>query len=440
MSLAIRPRLVPAPTADRRRWRPYTIAFAVVAAAVGVPFVTRGVSEWDTVFVPTAAHLLAGDDLYDQPHAYTYPPFQAMFAVPAVGLPRWASRLGWYAANVACLAWLLRSSWLLAGGGRLDGADTDRREHVACWLGLLAGLPFLLNAVSHQQTDVVLAALAVGGCERLARGRGFLAATLWGLAAAMKCTPLLFAPYLLVRRRPAAAGWLVLVAVGANLLPDAIHRPADGHTAWMTKWYANYLAPMTRADHTPGVWASHVVYNQSAVGAANRWTHTTWHRDGRKVAVESVPPTATPGELKLWLLAAAAGCGLVGWLAVRAGRRRAEPGRTAWEAGLILGGMLLFSPMSSAAHFGPLLLPGFVFARAIVLDGRRDLVPWLAALIAAAAATNKDLVGGAAYTIGLWYGSAMWAAVAAVGGSAAGAMRRPSAEPAAPPVETRLAA
>jgi hypothetical protein len=43
---------------------------------------------------------------------------------------------------------------------------------------------------------------------------------------------------------------------------------------------------------------------------------------------------------------------------------------------------------------------------------------------------NKDLVGATAYTAGLWYGSAMWAAVAATVGACLGLVlgtRRPAA-------------
>src|SRR5205085_12286191 len=100
------------------------------------------------------------------------------------------------------------------------------------------------------------------------------AAGLVGATAALRCAPLLFAPCLVVRGRPLAAAWLVRVAVGASLVPDAGNRPAGGGT-WLGRWYGEYLAPMARPDYAPGIWASEIIYNQSLVGLANRWRGTT---------------------------------------------------------------------------------------------------------------------------------------------------------------------
>ena len=41
-------------------------------------------------------------------------------------------------------------------------------------------------------------------------------------------------------------------------------------------------------------------------------------------------------------------------------------------------------------------------------------------LLLGALATNKDLIGSKNYTIGLWYGSAMWCAIASFFGCAVG--------------------
>jgi hypothetical protein len=402
----------------------------VLLAALAVPFVTRSRAEWDTVFVATTRHLLAGEDIYDQPHGYTYPPFQAVFAAPVAGLPRAAHRAAWFAVNAACLVYLLRTAWRLAGGGPLRWRR-DHPEHLALWLGLGVGLGFLLNALSHLQTDVVLAALVVGGVAHQTRGQPVRAATLLGLAAAMKCTPLLFAPYLLARGRVAAAAWLVAVAAGASLLPDLVARPAGGGT-WLGKWYDYYLEPMTRPDYAPGVWASDILYNQSLVGLANRWTRTAWEHDGAKAVVRPAPPAATPAELRAWLLAGAGVCGGLALAGIVVARRRPEcddGSVTVWECGTVIAGMLLFSPMSSAAHFGLLLLPGFALARAAVVGRRKWAWPVLAAGLAAAALTNKSLWGDTLYTIGLWYGSATWAAVACLLGCVAGLVARPVETP-----------
>jgi hypothetical protein len=377
---------------------------------------SRDRTEWDYVFVAAAENLLAGDDLYAKKTGFTYPPFQALFALPVVGLPQPVQRAAWFAVNAACLAYILRASWRLADGGPLR-LFRDYPEHYACWLGLAVGLGFALNALAHQQTDLVLAALVVGGIDRLTRGQSLRAATLFGLAAAMKCTPLLFAPYLLLRGRVIAAGWLVAVFFAANLLPDLASRPAGGGT-WLGRWHAEYLSPMARPDYAPGVWASEIIYNQSLVGLANRWATTTWEPAGDAVIVSPVPPAAGPAEMRLWVLAAALVCGGLALVGIIAARRRPNVGAdvTVWECGTVIAGMLLFSPMSSPAHFGLLLLPGFALGRAAVVRRRLWAWPWAIVALAGAVLTNKDVWGDAVYTAGLWYGSATAAALACLAG------------------------
>lgn len=410
------------------RERPNAVFLAVALAGLAAQFIGRGPAEWDTVFVASARHLVAGDDFYDLPIGFAYPPFQSLFALPVVGLPRAAQRAAWFAVNAVCLVWLLRAAWRLAGGGPLR-FNRDHREHFACWLGLGAGMFFALNSLSHQQTDVVLAALVVGGIDRFARGRWVRGAALVGLAAAMKCTPLLFAPYLVVRGRWAAAGCLVAVALGASLAPDLVARPKTDGT-WLGRWYACYIAPMARPDYPPGMWASHIVYNQSVVGMANRWTRTTWEPAGATAVVREVPPTADLAALRRWVLAAAVGCGAVALAGIvtawrRGGVEFAGTSVVVWESGTVIAGMLLFSPMSSPAHFGLLVLPGFALARAAVVGRCWWAWPPVAVALLGGLSINKDLWGDKLYTLGLWYGAATWATAATLFGCVAGLMIGP---------------
>ena len=390
------------PTAETRSRAVLGLLLIAAIVGLGVPFVTRERSEWDAVFVRTAEHLLAGRDIYAQADGYTYPPFQAFLAVPFALMPTTANRIAFYALNLVCLFWMVRSATKLAGGFAI--------------LGAIAGAIFAFHCYAHQQTDVIVAALVLGGCSYIARGKSIAAATLFGLGAAMKCTPLLFAPYLLIKGKPFAALWLIFIAVGANLLPDAIHRPADG--AWVSKWYELYLAPMARPDYSPGIWASEIVYNQSLVGAMNRWTSTTWSVVHHKIEVRAIPASMPPSELKHLLIGCFAGLGTLALAAIIRGRRN-ERG-TAWECGMVVSAMLLMSPMSSVPHFATLILPGLLFAQMYRERRTKYILVFGTILLLGALATNKDLIGSRNYTIGLWYGSAMWCAIASFFGCAVG--------------------
>jgi hypothetical protein len=342
----------------------------------------------------------------------------ALAALPFTALPSWAGRGAWLLVNVACLWLMVRWAWTLAGGGRLQGnASAGWGEHGPAVAGFLCGIFYLLNCLAHQQTDVVIGALLLGGCLALARTRTFLAATCFGLAAAMKCTALLWIPYLVWRGKARAAIWLLAVAFGVNFLPDLVNRSPSGRP-WLAEYADRFLRPMTTASYTPGNWGSDlVVYNQSLSGAANRWLRTTWVWGPTNC--EPVPQASPAGPEVVRGLVYSLEALLLLATALALGRpfqplrdRPDElPGRLALESSVVLLLMLLLSPMSSKAHFGVMLLPGFCLARA----ARATRSPFPAVVLGAALTTallsNKEPLGERLYTLTLWYGSVTWNAL-----------------------------
>src|SRR5262249_16431928 len=177
-------------------------------------------SEWQGFSAPAGRRFAAGLDLYPQADSYLYPPFGAFCAIPFTWLAPAPARLAWYAVNVLALIALCWTAWQIAGGGALQGARASRSEQIIWWLGLACGVRYAPDGLAHQQTDVVIGALLMSGCWALFRSRPLVAATLLGIAAGVKCTPLLWCGYLLWRGCWLAALWLVAVALGVNLLPD----------------------------------------------------------------------------------------------------------------------------------------------------------------------------------------------------------------------------
>ena len=431
MSLPVPPRKPARPWAWLRA-RPYTAAATAAVVALAVPFCLRHDSEWEQVYVLAAHHLRQGADIYALQDGYLYPPFTAWAALPFTRLPAPAVRAAWLLLNVLCAAVLVRGAWRLAGGPRLEGgARAPRGEHLAAVLGALCGLPYVQNCAAHQQTDLVIGALLVGGCLLLGRSRAMAAAACFGLAAAMKCTALLWAPALLWRRRPAAAAWLLAVALGVNLLPD-LYRPSPAGRPWLAEYGLRFLSPMTEAGHYLGTWGSHVVYNQSLSGAGLRWSATTWAWGPTDCTVDPRPALLSPlalrgmvGSLELVLLLAAA------WACGRPFRRLDAAGpdgpRFGLECGAVLLLMLLLSPMSSKAHFGTLLVPGFCLARAALGPGRRAEKALLAVAVALSLLASKGPLGERLYTLSLWYGAPTWQSLALLAGCLVALRRLPPA-------------
>src|SRR5262249_46125441 len=78
------------PSAEKRwnklgywlKTHPYTAAGVVALLIAAVAFCRRQQSEWEGVYVPAAAHLWKGEDMYRPEEAYLYPPFMAWTALP----------------------------------------------------------------------------------------------------------------------------------------------------------------------------------------------------------------------------------------------------------------------------------------------------------------------------------------------------------------------
>jgi len=367
---------------------------------MGIVTVVRQHSEWDETYIGAAQALQQGKDIYRAVPTDTYPPFSAWFFVPFTHLPLRLARGIWWAICAVSLVTLVKMAWRLAGGPQMEPIGgrpaTSLREHAAFLIGHAIALQFTLNALTHCQTDLPIAALVMIGCAALAQERFYRGAIWIGLGAAFKATPLLFAPYLLLRRQWGAAIVLVAVMVGCNLLPDTVHRP--DRYIWLIRWTSHYVSPMAKSDYIPGDWKNNLNNNQSLAGAAGRWLNSSPKEDSE--ALRSVRrPGAAPTPIVRGLLGGLCIAVMVpvAW-AWRRRQARATPEYSApaaegtvraetanlpavssnapaqvnphmIECGIVLLLMVLFSPNSSRAHFCVLYLAAFCVARMAVRPG-----------------------------------------------------------------------
>jgi hypothetical protein len=395
------------------RSHPYTVLTVILLLGLAIPFFHRPHedSEWEMVYVAGANRLVAGEDLYNGTEGYFYPPFAAFCAIPFTYLPGVWCRLAWYAVNALALVCLCGWAWKVSGGGLLEGPRASRADQIILWAGLACGFRYVLDGLAHQQTDVVLGAWLLGGCLALLRDRPMLAATLFGLAAGIKCTPLLWCGYLLWRGYWPAALWLVAVAGGVNLLPNLVSAPGDGGW-WLGQWLNQYLLPTQASSRYVGIWGSAVVYNQSLAGALFRFlvTDYTWTGAGFTVIDKVQPPS--PETVRRLLYGLELGlAALLAWAVGRPGRLQAalpadlRPSRQSVEFSVVLLLMLLLSPMSSKPHFCTLLLPGFCLARLAIAEKRLISGVFVGAAVVAGFLSIKDVWGGNFAALALWWGS-----------------------------------
>jgi hypothetical protein len=406
------------------RTHPWTILAIIILSIHAVPILLKQHSEWNEVYVRAAGRLLHGGDVYRFEDGYSYPPFMAWFVIPFTALPPIVSRMVWFGVNVICLIAMWRMAWRMTGGGQLEATQAnDNREHLVCFLGLACSVRYALNGIAHQQTDVVTSALLLFGCWMLSKNRDWMAASCFGLAAAMKCTALLWVPYLLWRRKWAAAIWLIVVAVGVNLLPNIVSAPERGGT-WLGEWLTRYIRPLTAKDRFPGDWGSWIIYNQSLSGAGNRWLTTKWDWHGSEFEMVRRLDALSPMMVKIIvygveaaLVAALAFILVRRWAVAKVGLEDSTHATNGdgnrleiMEYSVILVLMVLLSPMSSKPHFGTLIVPGFALARLAVYQGDK-ILRVLTVLTVILATLSLPLWGGPFSSIALWFGSDTWNAL-----------------------------
>ena len=375
------------------------------------------------VYTLAADRMLAGEEIYrpEDEKPFTYPPAMAVPFMPLASLPQYAHRPVWYATNTALLAFVL----LLLHRLLKLCAPLRQGRGPALWVfwALTIGLSARhVHAVfENQSNDLLVFGFVMAGvyasCVHREKSSGVAA----GFGAACKATPLLFLPMFLWQRRYAAALFVGLGAVAVVLLVDLVF-PRQGGGLWITSWYETFLAGIDPVGGTSGgvgnAWATWNILNQNLSGSLYRlftlvevpsdnvWDVSVFHLDR--------------GVLKVLTFAAQLGVvGLIWWGTLPRRSRDLSGARLVYrrlgEAGAVVSGMVLLSPMSSKSHFCVLLIP-IAFCCWEFLYRRRSLAVAGALLVLLAGfLTTKGILGREVGNEVLARGSVALCALAALG-------------------------
>jgi hypothetical protein len=153
-------------------------------------------------------------------HGYIYPPLIAFVFMPLAWLPVKSAALVMLVVN---LAMGIACAWLAAREvvRRFEIEATPANLLVVAAVGTLLVVTRLRSEFQMWQTNVPMMLLMLLALRWLDR-RPQLAGLALGMAVGIKYLPLLFLPYLLLRRRFAAAAWMVVGIVGFALLPALV--------------------------------------------------------------------------------------------------------------------------------------------------------------------------------------------------------------------------
>lgn len=172
----------------------------------------------------------------DEHYMFKYLPVSAVLYAPLTTLPLEAAKAVWYGVIVAC-------SLLLAALAFRRLPDGHGKNF---WVGVLACLVLLRYFVREWELGqinslVTLVALLMIGCLagfRPSFRRQTCAGALWGISVCLKPYTALFLPYLIVKRRwaAAAAGGLIL---GAGLAVPALYYGWAGNWRVLGEWFTS---------------------------------------------------------------------------------------------------------------------------------------------------------------------------------------------------------
>jgi alpha-1,2-mannosyltransferase len=365
---------------------------AALAVAAYFPRFQRG--DGAAVFSAAADCMLQGETprLCDGV-IYAYPPFFALLWTPLVQLPAQWQMVVWYLVAVGTAAASLRLCEALVR--RSFPGEWSQAELTAFRLLAFAlSLKFVLAVLANQAYDGVAAAFLFLGLLGLISGRSLLGAASLATAAALKVTPVIFLPYLLFKRRFAAAGVFTAVLVALSLLPDILLPPeVQSHIAvWLREVV---LAPM---NFKPGFWTSDSPMNQSFQAAIVRLFTGVHEQQPAEVVLSIMQSTSFTVALAtvMGLHVLAVGCIML--------KSRPDDRLIAVEGALLVISALLLSPVSSTSHFIGLALPYALLAAALIKDPSRRgfYAAFLLLSFVMTTATSNDLAGRSLSGWALW--------------------------------------
>jgi hypothetical protein len=361
-----------------RRYGPW-VALAIAAAAYYRRFAKDAVG---MVLYPQGGDcVLHGAPLAQCADIFSYPPVFAFVMAPFAALPMgpriaiWylislAATFGCYAISEKLVRKLLPGRW---------------REVELAWLRIVSfilTIKFVLAVFEYQAYDTLAYFFVLAGLWAVVINRAVLGGLTLGFAAAIKATPLVFMPYLVVKRRFLAAAVFTVALIVLSFVPDIYGALKDMHTNYFVAWTKQIAGPALSGEQNPGAvfwkgWMGVNLLNQSMRGMVARLV---------------VDTSAVVHAQAIYYALAATLIAFVGLLLLRSSRGERFP---AIEASILVISMLMLSPMTSRYHYVLMILPYMTITGIAVRDAslRAAAIATLIVSFVLGSATSNDLVG-----------------------------------------------
>jgi hypothetical protein len=311
--------------------------------------------------------------------AFTYPPAFAFIMIPFAPLPLWLRLLLWYAVTIIAILGIYKFSERIAA--KLFADSFSEKEMI--WVRVISialSLKFVLAVMENEAYDALPVLFIVLGLATLLKGRDALGGASLGFAAAIKATPLIFLPYLLIKKRFSAAAGFLIVLFAMSYAPDMLFTPTGVSEGYFHTWLRQVAGASFSIDpgtKTFAFWAGPNALNHSLRGAVSLQLDEIAH----PILHESI----VYGLDFAFIIFAAA------LITLRKQRRDL----IAIDASILLIAALLLSPMTSRSHYVALVLPYVTLTMVMLRDQvrQRTGIVVLAISFFFLTMTSNDVVG-----------------------------------------------
>ena len=372
-----------------KRYRGWIIL--IVLAAAYYPMFGRG-SDTAPFYADAGRCILRGEPLLACLPAFPYQPVLAVFVVPLSFLPVVLGRLVWYVICISSLVVTVRLAEVMAE--RLYPGAT--RGQNLFWLRaivLVTCAKHLIDVLAYASHDPLALAMMTFAMWALFVGREAIGGAWLAVAAATRASPLIFLPYLVLKRRFVASLAFIVAFLAVSFLPDVIGALRGTHTGYLTDWVRQVVNPaMVPGTSTKlvfwEIWNGHNLFNQSLRGLVNRFAPGP---------VLGLSPTM------ILIMVDGAFALLLAVLLITSPRRKEY---IAIDGAVLLIATLALSPMTSRYHYIFVLPPVIFVTAATIADPRmRKLGAWvLTASFLLRAGTSNDIAGQTITDIAYAYG------------------------------------
>jgi hypothetical protein len=308
------------------------------------------------IYLRAARELADGGlDIYrDQPdHGLVvgYPPVALL---PFVAMEQWLDEptIRW----IWCLGLGVATALVL----RLTAIAVHPFGGLSLWRWVLFGVLYqrcIAQNLTHGQMSLWVAALMIHGAVLLQVRRDWTAGLLLGAAAALKLTPLLFVPVLLLAARPRAALTAFAAFLALVYLVPVPFLGLEEHVRVLRDFHRTTFAPLLADEPMALVFTAPSHSIQGTIPYLLQ--PLPMDEEGYTANLLSL----SPETVRIVKLCWSAGIGLVLAAWVWAGRRLPSPLRMVHIAAATMMAIAFFSPLTRVYHLAGALLPFALFCR-----------------------------------------------------------------------------